>query len=96
MQGGWILSNPRYLPFSLLAAVFLIPKATLNALDKQVRDFFWNNWSHPYIHQVAWDSICQSFSSGGLDIRSFVGTSKAALLRQLWNVIQNKPTWWNI
>lgn len=24
------------------AAVFLLPKATLNVLDRQVRDFFWN------------------------------------------------------
>eukprot|EP00268_Persea_americana_P000735 TRINITY_DN10222_c0_g1_i2.p1 TRINITY_DN10222_c0_g1~~TRINITY_DN10222_c0_g1_i2.p1 ORF type:complete len:174 (-),score=27.41 TRINITY_DN10222_c0_g1_i2:1654-2175(-) len=77
-------------------AVFLIPKATLNALDKQVRDFFWNKWSPHYIHPVAWDSICQPFYFGGLNIRSFVGTSKAALLRQLWNVVQNKPTCWNL
>lgn len=25
-----------------------------------------------------------------------MGTSRAALLRQLWNVVQNKPTCWNI
>lgn len=61
-----------------------------------MRDFLWNKWSHHYLHPVAWDSICRPFSSGVLNIISFVGTSRAALLRQLWNVVQNKPTCWNI
>ena len=78
------------------AAVFLIPQSTLNALDRQVRDFFWNKWSPHYIHPIAWDSIYQPISCGGLGIRSFAGTAKAALLRQLWNVIQNKQTCWNL
>jgi len=68
----------------------------LHALDRQVRDFFWNKWSSHYIHPIAWDSICQPISCGGLGIRSFAGTARATLMRQLWNVIQNKQTYWNI
>ena len=33
--------------------IFLNPKATLNALDRQVRDFFWNKWYPHYIHPIA-------------------------------------------
>ena len=33
---------------------------------------------------------------GGLGIRSIYGTSKATILRQLWSIILNKKTCWNI
>ena len=33
---------------------------------------------------------------GGLGVRSIAGVAKAALLRQVWNVILNRQTCWNI
>eukprot|EP00268_Persea_americana_P049222 TRINITY_DN5259_c0_g2_i2.p1 TRINITY_DN5259_c0_g2~~TRINITY_DN5259_c0_g2_i2.p1 ORF type:complete len:179 (+),score=24.04 TRINITY_DN5259_c0_g2_i2:77-538(+) len=69
--------------------VFLLPQASLHALDRQTRDFFWNCWSS-YLHPIAWSSICQPVSMGGLGVRSSSGIAKAALLRQVWNVVINK------
>ena len=77
-------------------SVFLLPQAFLYALDRQMRDFFWNSWSSNYIHPIAWDSICKPVAMGGLGIRSVYGTSKAAILRQVWKIILNKHTCWNL
>lgn len=50
------------------ASIYLLPQAVLHALDHQVRNFFQNCWSSKYIHPIAWDSICQPISMGGLGI----------------------------
>ncbi|XXG82820.1 hypothetical protein AAC387_Pa10g0707 [Persea americana] len=75
------------------ATVFLLPQSIL---DRQIRDFFWNCWSSSYLHPIAWSTICQPVAVGGLGIRSVAGVAKAALLRQVWNVILNRQTCWNI
>ena len=79
-----------------VASVYLLPQATMLALDRQLRDFYWNCWSPAYIHPIVWDSICQPIAMGGLGIRSISGTSKAALLRQVWMITLNKHTCWNL
>ena len=71
-------------------------QSVLHALDRQVRDFFLNCWASNYIHPIAWDSICLPIKLGGLGIKSFSATLNAALLRQVWNFILNKPTYQNL
>jgi len=76
--------------------VFLLSQSVLHALDRQIRDFFWNCWSSSYLHPIAWSTICQPVAMGGLGVRSIMGVAKAALIREIWNVILNRTTCWNI
>jgi len=50
------------------ATVFLLPQLVLHALDRQIRDFFWNYWASSYLHPIAWSTICQPAAMGGLSV----------------------------
>lgn len=56
------------------ASVYLLPQSIISAIDRLVRDFFWNHWDdRPYLHAIAWDSICLPCHLGGLGIFSIHG-----------------------
>lgn len=49
-----------------------------------------------YLHPIAWTDICLPTHLGDLGIKPYIGLNQAALTRQLWNIVLNRPTCWSL
>ncbi|GJZ47930.1 RNA-directed DNA polymerase, eukaryota, reverse transcriptase zinc-binding domain protein, partial [Tanacetum coccineum] len=77
------------------ASVFLIPKTTVNDIEKALKGFL---WCHGDLKRgaakVAWKVVCAPKSQGGLGIKRLGPWNEALLCKYLWNVIINKDSLW--
>lgn len=63
------------------------PNSVCNALDRAVRNFFWNDLECPRkLHLIGWDTICSSKEKGGLGIPLFHAKNLAFLAKLCWRV----------
>lgn len=79
------------------ATVFVLPKSVLEALDRCIRDFFWNAWtSETYFHPLSSDAICRPTSLGGVGTKSVDHLSEAVGMRQVWIALWKSNTCSNL
>ncbi|XP_077242326.1 uncharacterized protein LOC143882797 [Tasmannia lanceolata] len=77
------------------SAAFHIPKATLNNIEKILRNFIWagSNLEKSH-HLVSWNTICSPKSEGGLGIRKVSDLNLAAQIKQLWHILTKRNSPW--
>lgn len=79
------------------ASIQVLPMSIIPAIDRLLKDFFFNHWdSGPYLHPIAWESICLPRKLGGMGIPNIWGINWVALLRQVQHVIWDYLTCWNL
>ncbi|KAJ8485323.1 hypothetical protein OPV22_017808 [Ensete ventricosum] len=74
---------------------FLLPAGLLHDIDKLLMNFFWNDTDGKAMHMVNWDSICKPKDEGGLNLRHIRDWNKACMVKQLWDILQNKSSLWS-
>ncbi|XP_077237123.1 uncharacterized protein LOC143878767 [Tasmannia lanceolata] len=77
------------------SVAFHIPAIVLDNIEKILRNFLWSgsNTEKKY-HNIAWESLCKPKREGGLGIRRLPELNKAAQLKQLWHILDNKNVPW--
>lgn len=69
---------------------FLLPKRVLNQMTKAMRKFWWSNAKDRQgIPWIAWSTIVDSKSLGGLGIRDLKDFNLALVAKQSWRILQN-------
>ncbi|KAJ8505060.1 hypothetical protein OPV22_005946 [Ensete ventricosum] len=74
---------------------FLLPAGLLHDIDKLLMNFFWNGTDGKAMHMANWDSICKPKDEGGLNLRHIRDWNKACMVKQLWDILQNKSSLWS-
>lgn len=74
---------------------FLLPKSTLDKLDKISRNFVWGSTpENRKQHLIAWKSVCLPKCEGGLGIRRPVDMNKALLAKAGWRLLHEYESLW--
>ncbi|KAJ3678057.1 hypothetical protein LUZ60_001860 [Juncus effusus] len=83
------------LPNYLMQA-FLIPKGTINELQRAIRTFFWRGDKEcaPIHNLVSWGKACTPKNSGGLGLPDLQARNRALLLKSLWQIEGNDSRIW--
>ena len=69
---------------------FLLPKRVLNQMTKAMRKFWWSSAKDKQgIPWIAWSTIADSKSLGGLGIRDLTDFNIALVAKQSWRILQN-------
>uniref|UniRef100_A0A0A9G5B0 Reverse transcriptase zinc-binding domain-containing protein n=1 Tax=Arundo donax TaxID=35708 RepID=A0A0A9G5B0_ARUDO len=97
--GGWTvlinasLSNiPTY-----RMSMFLLPKTTMESMDKTRRRFFWTGGgTKRKYHLVKWDRICRPKKKGGLGISSLRKMNISLLCKWWWHIEKRDGLWQEI
>ncbi|GKE00897.1 hypothetical protein Tco_1388880 [Tanacetum coccineum] len=77
------------------ACVFLIPKTVVKEIDKALKGFLWcKDEIKKGKAKVKWESVCTPKSQGGLGIRMFGKWNEILLMKNLWNIAEEKNTLW--
>ncbi|KAF7821833.1 reverse transcriptase [Senna tora] len=73
----------------------ILPAKTSKAIDKIIRDFFWNSSSNKNkIHTICWDKVCIPTSLGGLGIHLTKERNLSLITKLAWQVKSNPiPLW---
>ena len=78
-------------------ALYEIPKAILNLIEKTRRDFLWGSESggKRKMHLIAWEKICHPRNAGGLGVRSIKAKNHALLAKWWWRCYSERNRSWN-
>lgn len=74
-------------------SVLPIPKGTLEAIDKLLRSFLWDNRGSARRHWVNWATVCKDVKAGGLGIRPLCHLMTALGGKMAWNYLCNESLW---
>jgi hypothetical protein len=78
-------------------SVYLIPKSTVNQLDKIRRKFFWQGGgTKRKYHLVKWEIICKSKKKGGLGIKDLKRLNISLLCKWWWKLEKEDGLWQQI
>ncbi|KAL9668864.1 hypothetical protein QQ045_006404 [Rhodiola kirilowii] len=78
-----------------LARVFIFPKQVIRAMNAICANFLWRGGSaRNGGHMVAWDMVCKAKSEGGLCIKDLKTFNDALVMKQLWDLQENKQNLW--
>uniref|UniRef100_A0A803PW65 Uncharacterized protein n=1 Tax=Cannabis sativa TaxID=3483 RepID=A0A803PW65_CANSA len=77
-------------------SLFKAPKMVLKAIEKMMRDFFWEGGDLAGgDHLVAWDEVCKPRSEGGLAIGRLELRNKGLLMKWLWRYPLEPNSLWH-
>uniref|UniRef100_A0A803PSR8 Reverse transcriptase domain-containing protein n=1 Tax=Cannabis sativa TaxID=3483 RepID=A0A803PSR8_CANSA len=77
-------------------SLFKAPKMVLKAIEKMMRDFFWEGGDLAGAdHLVAWDELCKPRSEGGLAIGRLELRNKGLLMKWLWRYPLEPNSLWH-
>jgi hypothetical protein len=75
-------------------SVYLLPKTTVNQLDKITRTFFWQGGgTKKKYHLVKWEIICKSKKKGGLGIKNLKRMNISLLCKWWWKLEKEDGLW---
>jgi len=75
-------------------SIYLLPKTTIECLDKIRRRFFWQGGgTKKKYHLVRWEKICKSKRKGGLGIKN-LRKMNVSLLSKWWWKLENENGFW--
>ncbi|KAG7543761.1 Ribonuclease H-like superfamily [Arabidopsis thaliana x Arabidopsis arenosa] len=76
-------------------STILLPKSTLESLDKVSQSFLWGSHSgQRKQHLVNWKKVCSRKCDGGLGIRASKDMNKALLAKLGWRLIHDQNSLW--
>lgn len=89
-----IQSNLEALP-AYVCSSFLWPQKTCNQLDSIHRNFFWKQTTtHSATPLIAWKTICQPKSMGGLGLRKTRPLNNAFIAKLGWKILTEPQNLW--
>nr|GFB98989.1 RNA-directed DNA polymerase, eukaryota, reverse transcriptase zinc-binding domain protein [Tanacetum cinerariifolium] len=75
--------------------VFLIPKNVVKDTDKALKGFLWCKGEIKRGKaKVKWETVCSPKSHGGLGLRIFGKWNEILLMKNLWNITEDRNTMW--
>ncbi|XP_030494848.2 uncharacterized protein LOC115710631 [Cannabis sativa] len=75
--------------------VMLLPKKIVSEIESICRSFLWNGqYTLTGVPAVAWASVGQAKSSGGLGFRCISDWNKAALFKYVWAIAKKEDNLW--
>lgn len=78
-------------------SIYLLPKTTMDTLDKQRRKFFWQGGgTRKKYHLVKWDNICKSKMKGGLGVKDIAKMDVSLLCKWWWKLEREEGVWQEI
>jgi len=78
-------------------SVYLLPKSTINSLDKIRRTFFWQGGgTKKKYHLVRWEVICKSKMKGGLGIKDLRKLNISLMCKWWWRLEKEEGLWQEI
>ena len=89
-----IQTNLEALP-SYLCSSCLLPASTAHAIDRLHRQFFWRQQKDKNATPlIAWDTICQPKSQGGLGLRKTLPLNQAFIAKLGWKILTDHNNFW--
>lgn len=79
---------------SFWCSAFSLPKKLIHRLSQLLSRFLWTGADRKGHHKVAWISVCQPKSKGGLGLRNIEVLNQACLMRYIWDIITKKDSLW--
>jgi hypothetical protein len=78
-------------------SVYLLPKTTMDSLDKIRKSFFWQGGgTKKEYHLVKWEKICKSKKKGGLGIKNLRKMNISLLCKWWWRLEKEEGLWQEI
>jgi len=77
------------------STMFILPCSTIRKLESILAGFLWKGTSlNSRGAKVAWHSLCFPKKEGGLGIKRLKVWNKAAVMKQIWNILGSKSSVW--
>ena len=78
-------------------SVYLLPKSTINSLDKIRSTLFWQGGgTKKKYHLVRWEVICKSKMKGGLGIKDLRKLNISLMCKWWWRLEKEEGLWQEI
>ena len=79
----------------LWASMFLIPKSTVNDIEKVFKGFLWCQGELTRGKaKIAWKKVCRPKIQGGLGLKSLSIWNETLLIKHIWNLATKKDSLW--
>lgn len=77
------------------ASVFLIPKSTVNDIEKVFKGFLWCQGELTRGKaKIEWNKVCKPKNQGGLGLKSLENWNETLLIKHIWNLATKKDSLW--
>ena len=77
------------------SSMFILPCATIRKIESILASFLWKGASLSSTgSKVSWSSICYPLQEGGLGIKSLQTWNKAATMKHIWRLFEEKQSIW--
>ncbi|XP_060210676.1 uncharacterized protein LOC132637634 [Lycium barbarum] len=77
------------------AQIFILPKRVMKLVDAVCRSFLWSGKGEVTKKElVSWARICLPKSAGGQNVMNICLWNKAAVIKQLWAIVDKKDSLW--
>jgi len=77
------------------SSMFILPCATIRKIESILASFLWKGASlSSNGSKVSWSSICYPLQEGGLGIKSLKTWNKAATMKHIWRLFEEKQSIW--
>ncbi|GAV69290.1 LOW QUALITY PROTEIN: zf-RVT domain-containing protein, partial [Cephalotus follicularis] len=76
------------------SSMFLLPASVTNKCERTMRRFLWGGSGQcGKSSKVNWSQVCKPVQEGGLGIKRMRSWNEALLLKQIWNLVQQRHSW---
>ncbi|KAJ6984025.1 hypothetical protein NC653_022290 [Populus alba x Populus x berolinensis] len=77
------------------STMFILPCSSIRKLESILAGFLWKGTSlNPCGAKVAWHSLCFPKKEGSLGLKRLKVWNKAAVMKQIWNILGSKSSVW--
>ncbi|KNA11184.1 hypothetical protein SOVF_137540, partial [Spinacia oleracea] len=77
------------------AQIFIFPKSVIKKINSICRSFLWHgSFDDSRPGAIAWDTVCQPKSQGGLGFRNLLLWNQAAVGKQAWAIANKQDNLW--